>query len=142
MPLIRLPRIYRGQKWQPEHVNAPNEVLEKVQITIGPNSHIAVSSNPSGTTIAGIDGKIIILAKILSGGGGAGASSGPYAWQERFFLENATFIDGYRSGTTTVNPAYESNGNKTVTAAGATPTVELMFEDSAQRWVFRFSKCI
>jgi len=75
-----------------------------------------------------------IQARITSGG-----TSGIYAWQGVWgYSGHYTDLPSQIAGTTTVNPAYEQNGN---TAVASGTIVTLRREGATGRWVFQYDKC-
>lgn len=67
-----------------------------------------------------------------------GAPSGTaYAWTEQVPQSGGTWADGPRSGTTSVDPAYEANGS---TAVPANRIVRARRNDGGA-WIFEFGEC-
>jgi hypothetical protein len=137
MPQRRLPRVAPGDQPRAIDVNEPSEELDRQRLVQGPG--ILISESPGGTTIAVAATAPEFWAVILSGSGTSGDLGGPYAWRQRVSSgAGLTFQDGPYSGTTAVDPAYESSKNAAVPAG---TVVRMWFDVGFRCWLFRARRC-
>lgn len=135
---LRLPRVKSGQILRDTHINKTSEAVESSQIRIGPNSGIGFSESRTGTSYWVIPKQIEIWAKITGHGSSTGGNSGPYSWTEQIPQAGGTWSNGSRSGTLTVQQAYESTKN---IAVPTNSIVRLFYAETSQQWNFTYRKC-
>lgn len=127
---IKLPRVKPGDLILAEHyqqlaaatekvanlrVEAPLELFDVpggylVRLAKTPDTWIKITGSPSGTA---------------------------YAWTEQVPQSGGTWTNGPRSGTTSVDPAYEANGS---TSVPANRIVRARRNDGGA-WIFEFGEC-
>lgn len=106
----KLPRVRAGDVLRADDLNALYEALERLRLTVGLGSGLTLAETPGGTTL-GWSGRPGMWIKI-----GSSHTGSAYAWTEQLPATGGTWVVGPASGTSTVDPARELNGNATVPA--------------------------
>lgn len=101
---LKLDRVSPGDEITTEHFNRLHEALRALQINLAPGANLDVQSTPAGYTVAANPRKGLWIKL-------TGNSSNAYSWTEQLPQPSGTWADGYRSGTTSADPAHEINGN-------------------------------
>jgi len=96
---------------------------------------LAIGSGPGGFFAADSSGVKWMWIKLTGGG-----TSGKYAWTEQLPDDSGAWADGQDSGTTSDDPAYESNGNEDVELSPA-PIVRAKREPLTNTVVFTSGIC-
>lgn len=98
-----------GQALTAKDLNAIKlELIRLGKVIAAPPLHVSDDANGFRFDL---DGGIGFPIKLTSGGTG-----GKYAWTEQVPAASGTWTAGPRSGTTSADPAYETNGNTTIAA--------------------------
>jgi hypothetical protein len=110
-------------------INAPLDAIE-AGLNLSVVAPLESTTTPAGVQI-GLNQAVPLYAMITGG-------TNPYAWTEQYTDTGGTWMTGYQSGTTTLDPAYEINGNLTVPPG----TIVWMNRAPASgQWLFQLAVC-
>lgn len=105
--LLELPNPRPGDEIEARHLALLYDALRRVALSVAGNSGLSLDSGDHGTII-GFTGDDGFYIELTANSGGA------YAWTEQLADGAGTWVAGYRSGTTSTDPAYEMNGNTSI----------------------------
>src|SRR4051812_42800552 len=101
---VKLPTVHPGDEILAEHIAALYDLVRRCQIMTGENSELTLDSADAGNVLNAPvnDGMWIKLTS---------RSGNSFAWTEQVPQTGGTWVDGFQSGTTTVDPGHELNSN-------------------------------
>lgn len=127
-----LPRVEPGDEIKAEHHNALVDALVEQNLIVSGSGGLIGGSGPFGTSLT-VTGPKTIWLKLT------GRLVAAYAWTEVYPATGGTWTNSTNTGTTTVDPAYEANGNTAIVTT--TPYYVEAKRNTAGAMMFRAGSC-